>query len=209
MRRVSQLAPLRLFGSDRVSQISRDMESFAQEFIAIHSILILRPVRMMLKKKRFKKILLLGFLMVLVIRGVTAQSESRTDLAVVVNPSIPVDNVSLEDLRKIFLGERQFWSSNLPVVPLIRPQGTVEREVILRVLFRMSEIEYKKYWITKVFRAEAANEPAVALTNSFANDAVAAIPGSVTCESLKDVPRGAKVLRIDGHKPGEPGYPLR
>jgi hypothetical protein len=73
----------------------------------------------------------------------------------------------------------------------------------------MSETEYKKYWITKVFRAEATNEPAVAFTNSFANDAVSAIPGSITCESLKDVPRGAKVLRIDGYKPSEPGYPLR
>jgi hypothetical protein len=164
---------------------------------------------MMLKKKRIQKFVLLGFLVVLGLRGVMAQTDSQTDLAVVANPHIPVDDISLVELRKIFLGERQFWSSNIPVVPLIRPQGTIERQVVLRVLFKMTEIEYKKYWITKVFRAEAANEPTVALTNSFANDAVAAIPGSVTCESLKDVPRGAKVLRIDGHKPGEPGYPLR
>jgi hypothetical protein len=81
--------------------------------------------------------------------------------------------------------------------------------VLLRVIFRMSESEYKKYWIAKVFRAEATNEPAVAPTNAFANDAVSAIPGSITCENMKDVPRGAKVLRIDGHKPGDPGYPLR
>jgi hypothetical protein len=163
----------------------------------------------MLKKNHLQKFFLLSFLVVLVLRGVIAQTDVRTDLAVVVNPHIPLDDISLEDLRKIFLGERQFWTSNIPVVPLIRPQGTVEREVVLRVLFKMSEIDYKRYWITKVFRAEATNEPTVAFTNSFANDAVAAIPGSVTCESLKDVPRGAKVLRINGHKPGEPGYPLR
>jgi hypothetical protein len=163
----------------------------------------------MLKKNHLPKFFLLSLLVVLGLRGVIAQTDARTDLAVVVNPHIPVDDISLADLRKIFLGERQFWTSNIPVVPLIRPQGTVEREVVLRVLFKMNEIDYKRYWITKVFRAEATNEPTVALTNSFANDAVAAIPGSVTCESLKDVPRGAKVLRIDGHKPGEPGYPLR
>lgn len=138
-----------------------------------------------------------------------AQNDSHPAFAIVVNPHVPVDDISLEDLRKVFLGERQFWSSNMPVVPLIRPPGTPEREVLLRIVFKMSETEYKKYWIAKVFRAEATGEPMVAVSNAFANDAVAAIPGSITCENLKDVTRGAKVLRIDGHKPGEPGYPLR
>ena len=97
----------------------------------------------------------------------------------------------------------------MPVVTLIRPQGTPEREVVLRVIFRMSEIEYKKYWIAKLFRAEATNEPTVATSSTFANDAVSAIPGAITVENMKDVPHGAKVLRIDGHKPGDSGYPLR
>jgi hypothetical protein len=167
------------------------------------------PSKHLFARKQILKMALLCAIMAMGLRGVTAQTDSRNDLAVVVNPHTPVDNISLEDLRKIFLGERQFWSSNMPVVPLIRPQGTPERDVVLRVLFKMTENEYKKYWITKVFRAEATNEPTVALTNSFANDAVAAIPGSITIEIAKDVPRGAKVLKIDGHKPGEPGYPLR
>jgi hypothetical protein len=158
---------------------------------------------------RARKLILLCFFTAICFPVGVAQTEPRTDFAIVVNPNLPIENMSLEELRKIFLGERQFWSFNVPVVPLIRPQGTPEREVVLRVLFKMTEIEYKKYWIGKVFRAEATNEPTVALTNSLANDAVSAIPGSITCESLKDVPRGAKVLRIDGHKPGEPGYPLR
>jgi hypothetical protein len=160
-------------------------------------------------RKYLRVAALLGAIVAIGLSAVLAQTDSHASFAVIVNPRVPVDDLTLEDLRKIFLGERQFWSSNMPVVPLIRPQGTPEREMMLRVLYRMSETEYKKYWITKVFRAEATNEPAVAFTNSFANEAVAAIPGSITCESLKDVPHGAKVLRIDGHKPGDPGYPLR
>jgi len=166
-------------------------------------------LKSMLVRQQAYKLALLCIIVAIGLHGVLAQTMPRTDLAVVVNPHTPVDDISLADLRKIFLGERQFWSSNMPVVPLIRPQGTPEREVILRVLFKMTEIEYKKYWITKVFRAEATNEPAMALTNSFANDAVAAIPGAITCETTKDVPHGAKVLRIYGPKPGEQGYPLR
>ena len=160
-------------------------------------------------RKYLPILLLLSALAAIGFRNVQAQTDTHPNYAVVVNPHVPVEDISLEDLRKIFLGERQFWSSNMPVVPLIRPQGSPEREVLLRVIFKMSESEYKKYWIAKVFRAEATNEPAVAPTNSFANDAVSAIPGSITCENIKDVPHGAKVLRIDGHKPGDPGYPLR
>jgi hypothetical protein len=167
----------------------------------------------MLKTISARKYLhVLSLLCVLVATGfstVEAQNDTHPTYAIVVNPHVPMDDISLEELRKIFLGERQFWSSNMPVVPLIRPQGTPEREVLLRVIFKMSESEYKKYWLAKVFRAEATNEPAVAPTNAFANDAVSAIPGSITCENMKDVPHGAKVLRIDGHKPGDPGYPLR
>jgi hypothetical protein len=170
---------------------------------------MLKTVSALKVLKYFQVVALLGLILVLGFSSLPAQNDSHPVFAIVVNPHVPVDDISLEDLRKIFLGERQFWSSNMPVVPLIRPQGTPERDVMLRVLYRMSENEYKKYWITKVFRAEATNEPAVAPTSSFANDAVAAIPGSITCENVKDVPHGAKVLRIDGHKPGEPGYPLR
>ena len=123
-----------------------------------------------------------------------SQTKARIDFAVVVNSQNPVDNISLAELRKIFLAERQFWNTSTPVVPLIRPQGTPEREVVLRVLFRMTEVEFKKYWITKVFRAEATNEPTVALTNEIENDAVVAIPGAIACENAKDVRPGVKVL---------------
>jgi hypothetical protein len=42
------------------------------------------------------------------------------DVAVVVQPDTPVSNLSLAEVRKIFLGERQYWTANTPVVLLIR-----------------------------------------------------------------------------------------
>jgi hypothetical protein len=35
------------------------------------------------------------------------------DIAVVVRPDTPVDDLTLVQTRKLFLGERQFWNSNL------------------------------------------------------------------------------------------------
>src|SRR5689334_21151423 len=42
------------------------------------------------------------------------------DVAIVVRPDVPIDDLSFEEVRKLFLGERQFWPKNLRVTLLIR-----------------------------------------------------------------------------------------
>ena len=69
----------------------------------------------------------------------TAQTAAEQDVAVVVNPKNTVDHLTLEDLTKIYRGERQYWKASLPVVILFRTPETHEREVVLRTIFRMAE----------------------------------------------------------------------
>ena len=40
-------------------------------------------------------------------------------------------------------------------------------------------------------------------------DQVTHTPGAITFVAAADVPKGAKVLKIDGLAPGQPGYKLR
>src|SRR5260370_12115432 len=75
-----------------------------------------------------------------------AGTPAQNDVAIVVNPNNPTNNMTLPDLRKIYMGERQYWKANNSVVPLMRAQGTHEREVILRVVFQMTEQPYGQYW---------------------------------------------------------------
>lgn len=146
---------------------------------------------------------ILGFCAIIV-----AQSQS-VDLAVVVHPDTPVSDLSLADVRKVFLGDRQYWTSNLPVVLLIRAPVARERNVVLKIIYQMSEAQFKQYWIAKIFRAESASAPKVVYSNDMANDLVTAVPGAIAFIDAREVRPGAKVLRVDGHLPGEPGYPLR
>jgi hypothetical protein len=126
-----------------------------------------------------------------------------------VHPDTPVSNLSLSDVRKVFLGDRQYWSTNVPVVLLIRAPVARERDVVLKIIYQMSESQFKQYWIAKIFRAEAATAPKVVYSNDMANQLVTAIPGAIAFIDSKEVKPGSKVLRVDGHLPGEPGYPLR
>jgi hypothetical protein len=139
---------------------------------------------------------------------IVAQSHN-VDVAVVVHPDTPVSDLSLADVRKVFLGDRQYWTSNLPVVLLIRAPVARERNVVLKIIYQMSEAQFKQYWIAKIFRAESASAPKVVYSNDMANDLVTAVPGAIAFIDAREVRPGAKVLRVDGHLPGEPGYPLR
>jgi ABC-type phosphate transport system substrate-binding protein len=138
-----------------------------------------------------------------------AAQRHDVDIAVVVHPDAPVSNLSLSDVRKVFLGDRQYWSTNIPVVLLIRAPVARERDVVLKIIYQMSESQFKQYWIAKIFRAESATAPKVVYSNDMANQLVTAIPGAIAFIDSKDVKPGSKVLRVDGRLPGEAGYPLR
>lgn len=138
-----------------------------------------------------------------------AAQRHDVDIAVVVQPDTPISNLTLAEVRKVFLGDRQYWSTNIPVVLLIRAPVARERDVVLKIIYQMSESQFKQYWIAKIFRAESATAPKVVYSNDMANQLVTAIPGAIAFVDSKDVKPGTKVLRVDGRLPGEAGYPLR
>src|SRR2546427_2141984 len=96
-----------------------------------------------------------ALLPVLAYSYVEAEGQRTSSIAVVVHPDTPVTDLSLDEVRKIFLGDRQYWSAKLPVVLLMRGPGAHERDVVLRVVYQMNEAQFKRYWIAKIFRAES------------------------------------------------------
>jgi ABC-type phosphate transport system substrate-binding protein len=131
------------------------------------------------------------------------------DIAVVVRPDTPVDDLTLSQTRKLFLGERQFWNSNLEVTLLVRAPVARERDVLLKIVYRMSEAEFKQYWILKMFRAEAVAGPKIVYSNQMTAELLAALPGSVAFVDATQVPKSLKIVSIDGKLPGQAGYPLK
>jgi hypothetical protein len=144
--------------------------------------------------------------------GLAALGTSRAagaDVAVVAHPSVPVNDLSFAEMRKVLLGDRQFWTSNLRVTLLLRAPVAPERDVILKTVYQMSEAQFRQYWIGKVFRAEVASGPRIVHSHEEAAQQAAATPGAVTFVDGSRIPRGLKVLKIDGRSPGDPGYRLR
>jgi hypothetical protein len=136
------------------------------------------------------------------------QSQAQeVDVAVVVNPSSSVGNVSLADLRKIFSGEKRSWPGGSPIRLILRAPGCHERQVLLK-LVRMSEADYKQFWTAQVFRGEAEAEPFAVPSFGMAKEAANTFPGAITLVDAHDVKPGMKIIKVDGLLPGAEGYPL-
>jgi hypothetical protein len=87
------------------------------------------------------------------------------DIAVVVHPDVPVDNLSFAELRKIMLGDRQFWPSGQKVTLIVAEPVDPGRTLLLEKVYKMSEPAFRQYWIAKVFRGEVTEGPKVVLSS--------------------------------------------
>jgi hypothetical protein len=152
---------------------------------------------------------LIGIAGLLALSCLHAQSQRSSDFAVIVNPDTPVTDLSLEDVRKIFLGDHQYWTAKIPVMLLIGAPGTRERDEVLKLIYQMDEVQFKRYWIAKIFRAESATAPKTIYSDDMANELTASIAGAIAVIDARDVGPGVKVLRIDGQLPGQPDYSLK
>jgi hypothetical protein len=158
--------------------------------------------------RRHVVVLLLAACCGLEARPAVAQESRGGDVAVVVRTDVPVDGLTFSEVRELLLGDRQFWTSGVRVYLLMRAPVARERDVILKTVYRMSEAEFRRYWIERIFRAESQAGPKIVYSNESATELVATIPGAVAFVDAAQVPKGLKVLRIDGRLPGEKGYPL-
>jgi hypothetical protein len=137
--------------------------------------------------------------------GASGQADH---LAVVVSPDVPLDNLSFYEIRQIFLGSRQFWAPNLRVTLLMQAPGTREHEAALKYIYQMTEAQFRQYWISKVFRAEASSGPKKVFSQAIALEILTLIPGTVVLLDSSQVPKSLKILKINGILPGEQGYTL-
>ena len=141
--------------------------------------------------------------------GVAHGQSAEPPTAIIVNEQNPVSNLTLPEVQAYFRDERHHWAPGRPATVVLPAQGSEERASALRALYEMSELAYARYWTARIYRAQSASAPIQVESASMVARVVATLPGGLGVARLPQVPKGVKVLRIDGVLPGEPGYPLR
>jgi ABC-type phosphate transport system substrate-binding protein len=136
-------------------------------------------------------------------------SAQQGDIAVIVNPGNPVDSITTADLRKLFAGDKASWGGGITATPFVRAAPARERDVLLKVVLKMTDAQYQEYWIKKVYSGGAAHEPMSLMSSSMQLDAVRSQKGGIALVSASEVKDGVKVIKVDGLMPGAAGYPLK
>jgi hypothetical protein len=152
---------------------------------------------------------LLTFVLIGLAVALPAARQSAPDIAVVVNASVPVDNLTRAELRRLLLGDREFWASGERVTLLIRAPVARERDAAVKTICDMTEAQFRQHWIGKVFRAETPSAPKIVYSTDMALDQVSRTIGAITFVEAGAAGRGVKVLKIDGRAPGQAGYLLK
>ena len=153
-------------------------------------------------------LLLLLSLSLVLISVTPLGAQSSTDVAVVVHSGVQVDNLTLSDVRHLLLGDRAFWPASLRVTLILLGPGAPERAVILKTVCQMTEADFERHWIAKVFRADTAVRPRIASSNEMSVELASQTPGAIAFIDASKVGGNLKVVKIDGKAPGQRGYAL-
>jgi ABC-type phosphate transport system substrate-binding protein len=138
--------------------------------------------------------------------GMSLPPEARAQIVVVVNPRNPVRNLSLEELRRLYLGRTTSFRQNQPVMLLEQADA---RRAFYRSALGMNEARVKRHWIGIVFSGETATPPRTIAGVDELKRAVAQNAGAIGFLDVAATDPSVKVLTINGLHPGDAAYPLR
>jgi ABC-type phosphate transport system substrate-binding protein len=137
-----------------------------------------------------------------------AENSAEQSLAIVVNQSNPVENLSFKDLRSIFLGERSYWPNGRRITLVMMETGQPERKAILRSIYHMSENDFNRHFMQGLFTGEVFVSPKTLATPVGVRKFIFNVPGAIGYVRSSDVDDTVKVIRIDGHLPDDKEYSL-
>ena len=157
-----------------------------------------------------RSICCIGILGLLVLPPLALQAQSANGhVAIVVNKSSPLSNVTLDELRKILMAEKSIGPDGQKFRVLMREPKQPEREAVLREVFRMNDAEYNRHFLQAVFTGAVQAAPKQIGSSGAVKSFVASTPGAIGYVRGDEVDDTVKLVRVNGKAPGDADYPLK
>jgi ABC-type phosphate transport system substrate-binding protein len=146
------------------------------------------------------------------VASVPAAKAAGDPIVVIVNAANPVDNLSVGELKKLFLSDRSRWDTGKAVAPVILAAGAPERAAFLKIVCGMSDADLGKYFLQAAFTGKSSTPPKEVGSAGAVRAFVAASPGAIGFVKAGDLPSGdaaVKAVKVDGAAAGDAGYKLQ
>jgi ABC-type phosphate transport system substrate-binding protein len=133
----------------------------------------------------------------------------QDNLAIIVNTTNPVDDLSLPELRKVFLGERSHWANGRRITLVMMEPGQPERKALIREVCQMNEHDFGRHFLHGMFTGEVFVSPKTLASPIGVRKFVFNVPGAIGYVRASDVDSSIKVVRVGGRLPTDKEYSLR
>jgi ABC-type phosphate transport system substrate-binding protein len=133
-------------------------------------------------------------------------------IVVIVNAANPVENLTVAELKKLFLSDRNRWDTGKAVAPVMLTAGTPERTAFLKIVCGMNDADFSNYFLQAAFTGKSATPPkevgSAAALKTFVSGSPGAI-GFVKAGDFHGDESGIKALKIDGAAAADAAYKLK
>ena len=133
---------------------------------------------------------------------------AAADVAIVVHPQNQESDLRSVELARVLRQEQRHWKTGGSIYLVFQGSGSPAREIVLRRVFRMNDVELKQFWLTKLYRGEITSFPRVVHSDAAVRRLVGLAAQALGFLEASAVDNTVKVLRVDGKLPGQPGYLL-
>jgi len=142
--------------------------------------------------------------------GLEPQGSPAADecLAILVNRSNPVENLSFAELRKVFLGEQNHWSDGRRITVVMLESGKPERQAVLTVIYRMEDKDFNAYFLHHVFTGDIHAAPTTLATPTEVLKFVSNVQGAIGYVRTTAADETLKVVRVDSVLPCDKDYSI-
>lgn len=120
-------------------------------------------------------------------------------LVVIVHPEFPVQDITISELSKLFLG-RVSRLAGVPVNPVNKESGSGERNLFDMKVHRMDESAMKDYWLAARIKGEG-NPPRALQSDAAIMRYVTSVPGAIGYVAFPPPSGGARPLSLGGVAP--------
>jgi len=136
-----------------------------------------------------------------------AHASERVALAVVVAKGSSVQDLSLTELKRIFVNEGDSDPSGQRYIPFNHPPHTVDRVGFDRVVLGMSPDDVSQFWIERKIRG-LPGPPRSVDSLSLLLRLIARLPGGIGYARPAQLTADVRAIRVNGKLPNDAGYPL-
>lgn len=134
-------------------------------------------------------------------------ADGKLRLVIVVADNSPLKDISMHDLKRLYLGEHVSDPDGQKLIPFNHPPGTQERVGFDHVVLDMSPEQVGRYWVDRKIRGQSGPPKSID-SPIMIQRVVTQLKGGIGYVRASDMRADVRVLSINGKSYQDGDYPL-